>query len=100
LKWEGIMRSATWKTTIPLLLTIAAAVAVSVALSNPTGAQPSTTPDAPERAGESRIAPHQGAPNGPHAQTVEAPLAIHEAHSDGGYWYWLERQPAERHRAH
>jgi len=100
LKWEGIMQGATWKTMIPLLLTIAgAAAAVSVALSTAAQADSSTTPDEPVRASESSIAPQGGASNGLHAPTVEAPLAIHEAHSDGGYWYWLERQPAERRRA-
>ncbi len=94
------MQGATWKTMIPLLLTIAgAAAAVSVALSTAAQADSSTTPDEPVRAGESRIAPHEGVSNGPLAPTVEQPLAIHEAYSDGGYWYWLERQPVERRRA-
>jgi hypothetical protein len=34
------------------------------------------------------------APRAPALEVVAESRVIREAHSDGGYWYWQERQPA------
>jgi len=53
---------------------------------------PSTPPRAPDGvASVVASTPALGEPQTPALETAPAPLAIREAHSDGGYWYWLEK---------
>lgn len=74
-------------------LAVSAAVlaAASFALSTVIRDAASTTPPPPERVSNEPRTPATPATEG-HAD----PLVIREAHSDGGYTYSLERQPAQR----
>jgi hypothetical protein len=77
-----------------LLICAAAALALSTAVYEAASTVPAPTMPAQARvaglsAGEPiRIEPQTAAIGG------SDPLAIREAHSDGGYWYWEERRPA------
>jgi len=52
---------------------------------------PSTPPRAPDGASVVASTPALGEPQTPALERAPAPLAIREAHSDGGYWYWQEK---------
>lgn len=79
------MKRWTRKQTVTrILLVLAGLAALFATLSTGTGKSASTAGDAPVRANhrsETRSASPQGEPR-----------AGREAHSDGGYWYWLEQQ--------
>ena len=55
---------------------------------------PSAHASAPESA--QATAPARAPDPAAMPETQPGSLAIREAHSDGGYQYWLDRQPAER----
>jgi hypothetical protein len=78
------MKRWTRKQTVTrILLALAGLAALFATLSTGTG-MGHVTEDAPVRAdprSETRSAPSQ-----------DWPRAGREAHSDGGYWYWLEHQ--------
>jgi len=80
-----------------LLKGLAVSVAISLALWMVIGDLASTTLVAPARA-EGRIAAlseriSDRSPTSAVEERADSTL-IREAHSDGGYWYWLERQQA------
>jgi hypothetical protein len=77
-------------------LAVSAAVlaAASFALSTVIRDAASTTPPPPERVSNEPRTP--ATPATPATEGHADPLVIREAHSDGGYTYSLERQPAQR----
>jgi hypothetical protein len=82
-----------------LLLQLAAvfALAAGLALATTFWGAASAPPVSSARADVRPVA--QRAPDAPPAVEARRPAesaAIREAHSDGGYWYWLEQQPAGR----
>lgn len=81
-----------------LVVSLAVALAVSLALSMVMRDAASTTPVAPARADGRAVAPGEQVADKPlTSSTIELnfdSLEIREAHSDGGYRDWLERQPA------
>jgi hypothetical protein len=74
-----------------LAVSVAVLAAASFALSTVIRDAASTTPPPSERVSNEPRTPVTPATEG-HAD----PLVIREAHSDGGYTYSLERQPAQR----
>ena len=73
-------------------------VAIAIALSIVAGHAVLTTLAAPARAQDRAVALGERLLDEPRMPAVEGPsdqLVIREAHSDGGYWYWAERQPAD-----
>jgi hypothetical protein len=82
-----------------LLKGLAVSIAISLALSMAMLDAASTTPVAPARA-EGRIAALSerisDRSRTPAIEERADSTLIREAHSDGGYWYWLEQQPADR----
>jgi hypothetical protein len=56
----------------------------------------SIMPAAPERAEPASLIIGKQAAEAPQTPAIAGsdPLAIREAHSDGGYWYWEASQPA------
>jgi len=79
------MKRWTRKQTVTrILLALAGMAALFATLSTGTGKGQPTPEDVPLRAdhrSDTRNTPPQ-----------EEPSTGREAHSDGGYWYWLERQ--------
>ena len=94
------------RTVMRTLLVAAVAVAAAISLVLSTGIRhaASTTPVAPAAANDRAVAPAERVSDKPYKPALEGntdsrgnsdPLVIREAHSDGGYWEWLERQPAK-----
>ena len=78
-----------------LLKGLAVSVAVSLALSMAVREAESTTPVAPARAQGRIAALSERISDRSRTPAIEEradSTLIREAHSDGGYWYWLERQ--------
>jgi len=77
------MKRSTRRTLTRALVGFAVAVALLLTLPTVTGKHATEAGDVKDHA-EVRSAGRNTPP--------EAPRADREAHSDGGYWYWLERQ--------
>jgi hypothetical protein len=76
---------------------ILACAVVALALLTAAYEAASTVPAAPERTENPSLVIGGQALDGPRTPTIQGAsgsLEIRESHSDGGYWYWEERQPA------
>jgi hypothetical protein len=78
---------------------LATSVAIATALSLVVVDAVSTMFAAPASAQDRAVAAGERVSDESRTPAVERPssdpLAIREAHSDGGYWYWAERLPAD-----
>ena len=77
---------------------LAVSGAVFFALSTPMREASPTAPAAPARAEDRSMVSGEQVSNEPRMPAIDAvadSLVIREAHSDGGYWYWLEPQLAQ-----
>jgi len=77
---------------------LATSIAIATALSSVVGDAVSTMFAAPASAQDRAVAPGERVLDERRTPAVEGPsdpFAIREAHSDGGYWYWAERLPAD-----
>ncbi len=77
------------KTTIRILAVLAGLALLFLALSAGTWGDASATAHAPAYTADKRT----DEPRAPAAAAHSDSPVIREAHSDGGYWYWLEHRP-------